>query len=151
MSHVVPTWLPHPGLTTGFLALFLAQVIKFFSTWIGKRTIDFRSLVTTGGMPSSHTALVVALTTTVGLIEGFSSTMFDVSLVFASIVMYDAAGVRQAAGRQARVLNQIVADLQGSLEVKPERLKELLGHTPMEVIGGAILGVGVALLMHRGA
>jgi acid phosphatase family membrane protein YuiD len=148
--HVAPTWLPHPGLTTGFFALFLAQVIKFFSTWIGKRTIDFRALVTTGGMPSSHTALVVALTTTVGLIEGFSSTMFDVSLVFASIVMYDAAGVRQAAGRQARVLNQIVADLQGSLEVKPERLKELLGHTPLEVIGGAILGVGVALLMHRG-
>ena len=146
MSH----WLPHPGLTTGFFALFLAQVIKFISTWISRGRIDFRTLVTTGGMPSSHTALVVALTTTVGLVEGFTSTIFDVSHVYASIVMYDASGVRQAAGRQARVLNQIVADLQDSLAVRPERLKELLGHTPLEVIGGAVLGVGVALLMHRG-
>jgi len=140
--------IQNQALLAGVVGLTLAQVIKFVTVLIKHGKIDVRTLVTTGGMPSSHTALVMGLTTTVGLLEGVHSTMFDVSLVFAFIVMYDAAGVRQAAGRQARVLNKIVEDLQHSLSFKESHLKELLGHTPREVIGGAILGVAVAFAIN---
>ncbi len=140
--------IQNQALVAGVVGLTLAQLIKFVTVLVKNRKIDIRTLVTTGGMPSSHTALVVGLTTTVGILEGVHSPIFDVSLVFAFIVMYDAAGVRQAAGRQARVLNKIVEDLQHSLSFKESHLKELLGHTPREVIGGAILGVAVAFAIN---
>lgn len=140
--------IPNQALIAGVVALTLAQLIKFVTVWVKKRKIDIRTLVTTGGMPSSHTGLVVGLTTTVGILEGVHSPLFDVSLVFAFIVMYDAAGVRQAAGKQARILNKIVEELQHSLSFKESHLKELLGHTPREVIGGAILGVAVAFAIN---
>ncbi|HEY9857777.1 MAG TPA: divergent PAP2 family protein [Stenomitos sp.] len=140
--------IQNQALLAGVVGLTLAQVIKFVTVLVKHGKIDVRTLVTTGGMPSSHTALVMGLTTTVGILEGVHSTMFDVSLVFAFIVMYDAAGVRQAAGRQARVLNKIVEDLQHSLSFQESHLKELLGHTPREVIGGAILGVAVAFAIN---
>lgn len=140
--------IQNQALLAGVVGLTLAQLIKFVTVLLRQGRIDIRTLVTTGGMPSSHTALVTGLTTTVGLLEGVHSTLFDVSLVFAFIVMYDAAGVRQAAGRQARVLNKIVEDLQHSLSFKESHLKELLGHTPREVIGGAILGVAVAFAIN---
>lgn len=140
--------IQNQALLAGVISLTLAQLIKFVSVLWRHQRIDVRTLVTTGGMPSSHTGLVVGLTTTVGLLEGVHSVMFDVSAVFAFVVMYDAAGVRQAAGRQARVLNKIVEDLQHSLSFQESHLKELLGHTPREVIGGAILGVGVAFALN---
>lgn len=140
--------IQNQALVAGVVGLTLAQLIKFVTVLMRRGKIDIRTLVTTGGMPSSHTALVVGLTTTVGLLEGVHSTLFDVSLVFAFIVMYDAAGVRQAAGRQARVLNKIVEDLQHSLSFQESHLKELLGHTPREVIGGALLGVAVAFALN---
>jgi len=140
--------IQNQALLAGVVGLTLAQVIKFVTVLMRQGRIDIRTLVTTGGMPSSHTALVMGLTTTVGILEGVHSTLFDVSLVFAFIVMYDAAGVRQAAGRQARVLNKIVEDLQHSLSFRESHLKELLGHTPREVIGGAILGVAVAFAIN---
>ena len=140
--------IQNQALLAGVVGLTLAQLIKFVTVLVRQGRIDVRTLVTTGGMPSSHTALVTGLTTTVGLLDGVHSTLFDVSLVFAFIVMYDAAGVRQAAGRQARVLNKIVEDLQHSLSFKESHLKELLGHTPREVIGGAILGVAVAFAIN---
>lgn len=140
--------IQNQALLAGVVGLTLAQVIKFVTVLMRQGRIDIRTLVTTGGMPSSHTALVMGLTTTVGILEGVHSTLFDVSLVFAFIVMYDAAGVRQAAGRQAKVLNKIVEDLQHSLSFKESHLKELLGHTPREVIGGAILGVAVAFAIN---
>ena len=140
--------IQNQALLAGVVALTLAQLIKFSSVLIRQGKIDIRTLVTTGGMPSSHTGLVVALTTTVGLLHGFHSTLFDVSTVFAFVVMYDAAGVRQAAGKQARVLNKIVEELQHSLSFKESHLKELLGHTPREVIGGAFLGVAVAFAIN---
>ena len=140
--------IQNQALLAGVVSLTLAQLIKFFSVLIRQGKIDIRTLVTTGGMPSSHTGLVVGLTTTVGFLHGFHSTLFDVSTVFAFVVMYDAAGVRQAAGRQARVLNKIVEELQHSLSFKESHLKELLGHTPREVIGGAILGVAVAFAIN---
>lgn len=140
--------IQNQALLAGVISLTLAQLIKFFGVLLRHGKIDVRTLVTTGGMPSSHTGLVVGLTTTVGILEGVHSTLFDVSMVFAFIVMYDAAGVRQAAGKQARVLNKIVEDLQHSLSFKESHLKELLGHTPLEVIGGAILGVAVAFVLN---
>ncbi len=137
--------MSNQALFAGLLGALIAQLIKFFTLLIREKRIDVRTLVTTGGMPSSHTALVTGLTASVGLLEGFSSTLFDVSLVLAMVVMYDAAGVRRAAGKQARIINQIIFDLQHSLSFKESHLKELLGHTPLEVIGGAILGILVAL------
>lgn len=94
-------------------------------------------------MPSSHSAFVTSLATGIGLYEGFDSTMFALATVFALIVMYDASGVRRAAGKQARVLNAIIEDL-NRRELHPERLKELLGHTPFEVVVGALLGILMA-------
>lgn len=137
--------MANQALIAGVLGAVIAQLIKFFTLLIREKRIDVRTLVTTGGMPSSHTALVAGLTTSVGLIEGFDTTLFDVSLVLAMVVMYDAAGVRQAAGKQARIINRIIFDLQHSLSFKESHLKELLGHTPLEVIGGAFLGILVAL------
>ncbi len=141
--------LPHFPLIAGVLAGFLAQAFKFLWKLTVHRQVDFQTLVTTGGFPSSHTALVVGLTTAVGITEGWGSRLFDVSLVFSFIVMYDAAGVRRAAGRQAKVLNQIVSDLQHNLTFSLPKLQELLGHTPREVVGGAILGILVAFGCHH--
>jgi len=111
--------------------------------------LDFSRMVGAGGMPSSHSAFVTALTTAVGQKSGWNSPELAISLVFALIIMYDAAGVRRAAGKQARILNQIMEDLQQGekLYSEGEKLKELLGHTPVEVFAGAILGIGVALIL----
>lgn len=95
-------------------------------------------------MPSSHSAFVTSLGTAIGLTEGFHSTLFALSAAFALIVMYDASGVRRAAGKQAKVLNTIIEDLR-MRELHPERLRELLGHTPFEVLIGAILGIVIAV------
>jgi acid phosphatase family membrane protein YuiD len=138
--------IAHLPLLSGICAGFIAQLLKFFARLLLEQKVDFRTLVTTGGMPSSHTALVVGLTTSVGLTQGWTNPLFDVSLVFAFIVMYDAAGVRRAAGRQAKVLNEILAELQHDFKLSIPRLQELLGHTPREVVGGAILGIVVAFV-----
>ena len=99
-------------------------------------------------MPSSHAATVAALSTAVGLKSGFSSTIFGVTLYFSLIVMYDAAGLRQAAGRQAAILNRLIDEHFENPERDTHRLMELLGHTPLEVLVGAVLGVASALLWH---
>jgi acid phosphatase family membrane protein YuiD len=119
----------------------LAQLIKVFSEYLHTKEIKPRLLLSTGGMPSSHSAFVASITTSVGLAEGFDSNLFAVSLILSLIVMYDAAGVRRAAGKQASVINTIISDIE-KLGIKiDEHLKELLGHSPVEVIGGAILGI----------
>ena len=121
-----------------FSAIFIAQIIKCFLHLIVKRNLDLRLFTTTGGMPSSHSAGVVGLSTTVGLIQGFSSIEFAIAIGYAFIVMYDAAGVRRAAGKQAKVLNHMIEEK--GMHMK-ERLTELLGHTPFEVFMGALLGI----------
>ena len=141
---------------TGYEVLFvalsiivIAQIMKFFSHWIVKRTADFRMFTTTGGMPSSHAAGVMGLSTTVGLIRGFSSIEFAIALGYALIVMYDAAGVRRAAGKQAACLNKIIMDVyKQELKEAGGKLKELLGHTPLQVFVGAIFGVCYAYYIH---
>ncbi|HHT65824.1 MAG TPA: divergent PAP2 family protein [Clostridiales bacterium] len=133
-------------LWVSLLAWFIAQLIKVLLTIIFGKTLDLTRFVGSGGMPSSHSALVVCMATSIGYVEGYHSTMFALSAIVATIVMYDAAGVRRAAGRQAAVLNEIVAELQAHRGITEEKLKELLGHTPVEVIAGAILGILVSIL-----
>jgi acid phosphatase family membrane protein YuiD len=124
----------------------LAQALKLIIELLRHGKVTFRTLVTTGGMPSAHSALVTSLAAGVGQTSGWASSEFAIAFVFAMIVMYDAAGVRQAAGKQARILNQIVDELFSGDHAKfnEERLKELLGHTPVQVIAGSILGIVVS-------
>jgi hypothetical protein len=134
-------------LTVAVLACFLAQGFKVIVELIKHRKISVRFLVTTGGMPSAHSALVGALATGIGQTKGWDSTEFAIASLFAVIVMYDAAGVRQAAGKQARILNQIIDEFfQDGKEFNEERLKELLGHTPFQVFVGLALGIAFSLL-----
>ncbi len=134
-------------LWTSMLAWIIAQTLKVLLTIVFSKKLDIRRFVGSGGMPSSHSALVVSLAVSIGQVEGYQSSLFALALTFALVVMYDAAGVRRAAGKQATVLNEIVALLQAHRAVPQEKLKELIGHTPVEVIAGALLGVVVARLM----
>ena len=132
-----------------FSAILLTQIFKTFLHIIIKRQLDLRMFTTTGGMPSSHSAGVVGLSTAVGLINGFSSVEFAIALGYAFIVMYDAAGVRRAAGKQAACLNRIIMDIyKQDLQEAGGKLKELLGHTPMQVFVGAIFGIIYAYYIH---
>ena len=130
------------------LIWFAVQLWKVISPLIFRRKLDLRLLWATGGMPSSHSALVVALAITVGIETGFDSPLFAVSAVLAMIVMYDAAGVRQAAGKQAEKINLIVEELLSGHPLNEERLRELLGHTPLQVAVGALVGLVGALLLN---
>ena len=113
------------------------------------KKLNFRKFLDTGSMPSSHTASVVSLTTAIGIFEGLDSVLFALSTVFAIVVMYDASGVRRAAGKQAVVLNKIVENIRKKEghTILEKNLKELIGHTPLEVIVGAVLGAAVAFIM----
>jgi hypothetical protein len=128
------------------LAWAIAQAAKVFLVSVRQRRLNLRVLAETGGMPSSHSAIVSGLATAVGRVNGVGSAAFAVALIFAFVVMYDAAGVRRAAGRQAAVLNRVVEDLVHMRGIQEDRLRELLGHTPFEVVVGAVLGVVVGLL-----
>lgn len=132
-----------------FSAIILTQVVKFLFFLIIKRQADLRFFTTTGGMPSSHAAGVMGLSTSVGQICGFSSIEFAIALGYAFIVMYDAAGVRRAAGKQAACLNKIIYDIyKQDLAEAGGKLKELLGHTPLQVFVGAILGIIYSYYVH---
>ncbi len=137
----------NPLLMPAILAWFAAQLIKLILTLILSKKLDFRRMVGSGGMPSSHSSFVVALTVSAGMRHGWDSALFAVCTVLAAIVMYDAAGVRRAAGRQAAVLNRIARTLteSGQTDERHEALRELLGHTPVEVIAGALLGTLIAI------
>lgn len=132
-------------LGTAMLAWFIAQFLKVILYSINEKHLDFSRMIGAGGMPSSHAAFVVAMSFAIGYQTGFDSAVFALSAAFALVVMYDAAGVRRAAGTQAKLLNRMVVDLieEGHLP-QYELLKELLGHTPVEVFAGAALGVAVA-------
>lgn len=134
-------------LLAALTASLVAQALKLVIEFAKNRKVNLRVLVTTGGMPSAHSALVAALATGVGQAAGWDSAEFAIAFVFALIVMYDAAGVRQAAGKQARILNQIIDEFfQEDHEFNEDRLKELLGHTPMQVVVGSVLGVVISWL-----
>ena len=132
-------------LLISIFSCFLAQFIKIFT---GKeKRIDFKRIIISGGMPSSHSSFVTSLAMLVGFDKGFASTEFAITAVFAIIVMYDASGVRRAVGKQAEILNQIVDDFFHGKFDQHKKLKELVGHTPKEVLFGALLGIIIGIVM----
>lgn len=133
-------------LIVALVTWFLTQSLKFIVNIIKRRRLDFKLLVATGGFPSSHSAIVSALAASVGLNFGFSSPLFALSAVLAGVVISDARGIRQAAGKQAEVLNKIIEDLYQKKKLKVERVREFLGHTSLEVFYGILLGVLIAVL-----
>ena len=134
-------------LTIPFVSWVFTQAIKFALDLIINKKIDLTRLLGSGGMPSSHSAFVVSLATVVGIGTGFDSAIFGLTLAFALIVMYDAAGVRRATGKQAKVLNRMLHHNKEKGEHHlEEELKELIGHTPVEVISGALVGFAVAVI-----
>ncbi|PON91911.1 Acid phosphatase/vanadium-dependent haloperoxidase-related [Trema orientale] len=142
---IFPSNLP---LLSAFLAFALAQFLKLFTTWYKEKRWDSRRMLGSGGMPSSHSATVTALAVAIGLQDGTGGPAFAIAVVLACVVMYDASGVRLHAGRQAELLNQIVCELPAEHPVSNVRpLRDSLGHTPLQVVAGAILGFIVALLM----
>ncbi|KAI3435567.1 hypothetical protein D9Q98_001632 [Chlorella vulgaris] len=136
--------LLHNGVfVAAFMGFFFAQSAKVFTHYYTEQKWDFTRLVSSGGMPSSHTGLVMGLTTAIGVLEGTNSPMFAMALVFSLIVMYDASGVRLHAGKQASVLNMIITELPPDHPVSNSAtvLKDTLGHTPLQVAVGAVVGV----------
>ena len=129
-------------------ANLIAQTIKIMTVAIKKKTFRWTILFATGGMPSSHSSTVVSMATSVGLIDGFNSTTYAIAVCFATVVMFDAAGLRRNASKQAMVLNRMIKELLSpDSNVRTVKLKEFLGHTPIEVLVGALLGVGVSFLL----
>ncbi|MCK5306147.1 MAG: divergent PAP2 family protein [Candidatus Omnitrophica bacterium] len=135
-------------LLIAVLSWFIAQSVKVLVGIIREKRFNFKWFVGTGGMPSSHAAGVAALAMAVGLSKGFDSVIFAVSLLFAVIVMFDAQGVRQDTGIQAEVLNEITDDIYFKRGIKEEKLRELVGHTPVEVLAGMILGILISLVFY---
>jgi acid phosphatase family membrane protein YuiD len=133
-------------LGPALLAWLIAQALKVAWTSARERRLNLRVLAETGGMPSSHAAIVMGLTSAIGRLNGVTSATFAIALIFSVVVMYDAQGVRRAAGRQAAVLNRLVEDMVSLRPFQEDRLRELLGHTPVEVLVGAALGVAVGLI-----
>lgn len=140
--------LHNVSIWSAFWAWFGAQLTKMAMSFRNTRRIDFRYLVSTGGMPSAHSSLAAGLATSVGVEAGFGSPFFALALVFASIVMFDAQTVRRAAGHQARLLNQIVDELFEHHHLSEQKLAEFLGHTRLEVFMGLLMGILIALLVH---
>ena len=127
-------------------AWFVAQALKIPTYWLVEKKLDLMRFFGSGGMPSSHSAFVVALTIMIGSVEGFDTAIFALSAVLAAIVMYDATGVRKETGNQAEVLNEILRKVFVNGEpIADDDLKELVGHTKVEVLGGVIVGVMCAV------
>lgn len=134
---------------TTMLAWLTAQGIKIITALALTKRFNFKLLLGTGGMPSAHAAGVSALAISVGKVAGFASPLCIATLIFAFITMFDAQGVRRAAGAQAATLNKMMEEIYFNKGIRQERLKELLGHTPVEVFAGALLGITLAFIMFR--
>jgi len=133
-------------LIVSLVSWIIAQTFKLVVVLLQERKFDLWRLVSAGGMPSSHSALVSSLATEIGIKDGVQSSIFALAVVFAAVVMYDAAGIRQAVSIQARILNKILDDYFERQQWNEERLRELLGHTRIEVFVGAMLGILIAFL-----
>ena len=139
-------FLENKFLIVPFIVWCCIQLFKFITDFVINRKPNFRRLFGAGGMPSSHSAVVATLTTLIGKEYGLGSGIFAVSFVFSLIVMYDAAGVRRAAGKQATLLNKLVENYPNSNVIVTEKLVEVLGHTPFQVLVGAVIGILVGAL-----
>ncbi|MFH1457772.1 MAG: divergent PAP2 family protein [Candidatus Omnitrophota bacterium] len=146
MNEIFADIIKNKVFMTTLSAWFIAQTIKVILGIVRERKFDFRWFIGTGGMPSSHVTGASCLATSVGLKYGFSSVYFALAASFALVVMFDAQGVRRATGRQARILNKITEDIYWQGRIDEEKLRELVGHTPVEVIAGFFLGVIIAML-----
>ena len=133
-------------LIVPFATWFFIQLFKLIYDLVTTKQFNFKRILGAGGMPSSHSAVVVALCTMIGKNYGINSAIFGLSVVFAFVVMYDAAGVRRAAGKQAKLLNKIVQTPGLSNVEVTEKLQEVLGHTPIQVLVGALIGLIVGLI-----
>jgi acid phosphatase family membrane protein YuiD len=130
-----------------FIAWILNQSLKLILFYITEKRWDIRRFVGAGGMPSTHSALSICVATTIGIKEGWESPLFALAIVIAFIIMADAAGVRRETGEQAKVLNKIILEFFREIKLKDKRLKELVGHTPFEVIVGAFMGIVMAWIL----
>ena len=128
------------------LAWAIAQLIKLLLAWVQTRKLNLYAMFASGGMPSSHTSFVVSMATQVALLEGWYSTHFALAACFCLVVMYDAAGVRHAVGLQAQKINLLIDHYNDVREVDTHRVKEILGHTPVQVLAGIVLGVVMGYL-----
>lgn len=138
----------NPVIDCGLLAWFLAQLIKVILDLVVLRQWDVNRFVSSGGMPSSHSALVTACTAAIGKLYGIQGPLFALSAILAAIVMYDACNVRRSAGDTAKLVNQILAHVEKlTAEDFADDLKEVMGHTPLQVLMGALLGLGIGLLV----
>ena len=146
MQFFVDLWSNGP-LKCAVLSWAVAQFLKvLINLWLNKK-LDWQRCIGMGGMPSSHTALVVSLAIAIAFREGVGSSAFALAFILATVVIYDAMGVRRETGKQSAVLNQIITEM--LVEGKPiteQQLKELVGHSPIEVLGGLIVGIAVSLL-----
>ncbi|MBT8041744.1 MAG: divergent PAP2 family protein [Pontiella sp.] len=139
----------HPSFWAALSGWLVAQTAKMINCFIESHRLDFSYMVSTGGMPSAHSAMATALATSLGLCEGWSSDIFALGTAFAIVVMFDAQSVRKAAGEQARLLNQIVDELLHEHHLSENKLKELLGHTRLEVFMGCLVGIATAFAAFR--
>lgn len=139
----------HPSLWAALFGWITAQTAKMICCLLESKRLDFSYMVSTGGMPSAHSAMVCSLATSLGLCEGFDSAIFALGGSFAIVVMFDAQSVRAAAGQQARLLNQIVDELLHEHHLSEQKLKELLGHTRLEVFMGMLTGIAAAFASFR--
>lgn len=148
MKEIFRQLIQNKILMTTLSAWIIAQTIKVTTGVIRQKRFDFRWFVGTGGMPSAHATGASCLATAVGLEHGFNSAYFALAASFAIVVMFDAQGVRRATGRQARILNKITEDIYWQGRINESRLRELIGHTPIEVIVGFFLGILIAFVVH---
>lgn len=146
MSNTLMSLVTNKYIYVPFLLWFCVQTFKVVCDLVKQRKFNFKRIMGAGGMPSSHTATVMSLATLIGKYEGVDTAIFALSLIFSFIVMYDAAGIRRAAGKQAKLLNKIVETPGLSSVQVQEKLVEVLGHTPIQVIVGAILGIAVGII-----
>ncbi len=148
MQNIFVQLLKNKILITTLAGWLIAQTIKVSIGVIRQKRFDFRWFVGIGGMPSSHAAGAASLATAIGIEYGLQSAYFALAVSFALVVMFDAQGVRRASGRQARILNRITEDIYWQGRIQEGRLRELIGHTPIEVIVGALLGVLIAFIVY---
>lgn len=145
MASVLSAWSRNQAFVSWVVACLVAQGIKIILGVIRLRRFDFRWLLGTGGMPSTHAAGVTSLSVAVGIRSGFDSPLFATAVAFTVITLFDAQGVRRWSGRQAQVLNKMLQDMYFRRRIQEQQVKELLGHTPIEVLAGMGIGIATAL------
>ena len=148
MMSVLGAWAANQTFRAWLIACLISQGIKMLRGAIRLKRFDFRWLIGTGGMPSTHASGVTALSLTIGFESGFHSPLFAVAVAFTVITLFDAQGVRRWSGRQAQILNKMMEDMYFKRRIQEQRLKELLGHTPIEVLAGMGVGIATAMVLH---